>query len=107
MRIESGERTIVGVNDFVDDDYSVGGIELFKPDPGVLDRQLKRLADVKRERHDKAVSDALMAIELAAPNLKTTLMPLIETAVRARATGGEICDVLRGQWGEHSPSTVF
>ncbi|HVV75624.1 MAG TPA: methylmalonyl-CoA mutase family protein [Mycobacteriales bacterium] len=107
VKIESGTRTIVGVNDFVDDDYSVGGIELFKPDPGVLDRQLKRLAEVKRERHETAVKESLVAIEAAAPNLKTNLMPLIETAVRARATVGEICDVLRGQWGEHAPSTVF
>ena len=32
---------------------------------------------------------------------------MIENAVRARATVGEICDVLRGAWGEHTPSTVF
>jgi methylmalonyl-CoA mutase N-terminal domain/subunit len=107
VKIESGERTIVGVNDFVDDDFSVGGIELFKPDPGVLERQLKRLAAVKADRHERGVTESLKAIEVAAPNLKTNLMPLIETAVRARATVGEICDVLRGQWGEHSPSTVF
>ena len=107
VKIEDGQRTIVGVNDFIDDDYSVGGIELFKPDPGVLERQLKRLAEVKGSRDDRAVGESLRAIEKAAPNLKTNLMPYIEEAVRARATVGEICDVLRGQWGEHAPSTVF
>ncbi len=107
VKIESGQRTIVGVNDYVDDDYSVGGIQLFKNDPGTHARQVARLAQVKREREGKAVVEALRAIEVAAPNLKTNLMPLIETAVRARATVGEICDVLRSQWGEHTPSTVF
>jgi methylmalonyl-CoA mutase N-terminal domain/subunit len=107
VKVESGARTIVGVNDFVDDDYSIGGIELHKPIPGVQERQVARLHQVKRERHESAVTEALTAIEKAAPNLKTNIMPLIEQAVRERATGGEICDVLRGQWGEHAPSTVF
>jgi methylmalonyl-CoA mutase N-terminal domain/subunit len=34
-------------------------------------------------------------------------MPFIEEAVRARATVGEICNVLRSVWGEYQPSTVF
>ena len=106
-KIESGERVVVGVNAFADDDRSIGGIELFKPDPGVLDRQLARLAQTKRERSERRVADALRAIEREAPVLETNLMPFIEEAVRARATVGEICDVLRGTWGQHQPSSVF
>ena len=106
-KIESGERTVVGVNAFADDDRSIGGIELFKPDPGVLDRQLARLAEVKRSREEKRVAGALRAIEREAPVLETNLMPFIEEAVRARATVGEISDVLRGTWGLHQPSSVF
>ena len=105
--IESGDRTIVGMNAFVDDDRSTGGIEIFRPDPGVLERQLERLADVKRTRESRRVADALKAIEREAPVLETNLMPFIEEAVRARATVGEICDVLRNAWGIHQPSTVF
>jgi methylmalonyl-CoA mutase N-terminal domain/subunit len=106
-KIEAGERTVVGVNAFADDDRSIGGIELFRPDPGVLDRQLERLAEVKRSREGKRVADALRAIEREAPTLETNLMPFIEEAVRARATVGEITDVLRGTWGRHQPSSVF
>ena len=40
-------------------------------------------------------------------DLHRNRMPLIEEAVRARATVGEICDVLRSVWGEYRPSTVF
>jgi len=107
VSIENGERTIVGVNSHVDDDRSTGGIEIFRPDPKVLDRQLARLADVKRSREERQVASSLKAIEQASPDLTKNLMPLIEDAVRARATVGEICDVLRGTWGLYQPSTVF
>jgi methylmalonyl-CoA mutase N-terminal domain/subunit len=107
QKIESGERAVVGVNAFADDDRSIGGIELFRPDPGVLERQLARLAEVKRSREHTRVAAALRAIEREAPTLETNLMPFIEEAVRARATVGEICDVLRGTWGRHQPSSVF
>lgn len=105
--IESGQRTIVGVNDFVDDDRGTGGVELFTLDPGSAERQLKRLAEVKRSREQRRVTECLKAIEAEAGDLETNLMWLIEDAVRARCTVGEICDVLRGAWGEYRPSTVF
>ncbi|MGD9737366.1 MAG: methylmalonyl-CoA mutase [Solirubrobacterales bacterium] len=107
LSLERGERTIVGVNDFVDDDRSTGGIELFKLDPGVGERQMKRLAEVKRSREEARVAKALRELEQVAGDLHHNRMPLIEEAVRARATVGEICDVLRSVWGEYQPSTVF
>jgi methylmalonyl-CoA mutase N-terminal domain/subunit len=107
VAIEEGDRVIVGVNEFVDDDTSTAGIEMFRLDDGILERQLARLKQVKRERESRRVAETLKAIEQAAPNLQRNLMPLIEDAVRAHATVGEICDVLRGVWGEYQPSTVF
>ena len=107
QHIEERKRVIVGLNDFVDDDRSTGGIDIFRPDPAVLDRQLERLAEVKRSREERRVAAALAAIQREAPALETNLMPFIEEAVRARATVGEICDVLRGVWGEYRPSNVF
>jgi methylmalonyl-CoA mutase N-terminal domain/subunit len=107
QQIEELQRIVVGMNAFQDDDHTTGGIEIFRPDPGVLERQLERLADVKRSREERRVAAALKAIEREAPTLETNLMPFIEEAVRARATVGEICDVLRGVWGEHPPSSVF
>ncbi|MEA2445995.1 MAG: methylmalonyl-CoA mutase, N-terminal domain [Thermoleophilales bacterium] len=107
VEIEEKERVIVGVNDFVDDDTSTAGIEMFRLDEGILERQLERLKRVKREREKRRVAETLRAIDQAAPDLQRNLMPLIEDAVRAHATVGEICDVLRGVWGEYQPSTVF
>ena len=59
---EGGDRVgpahIVGLNDYVDDGPAhIGGIELFKPDPGVHERQLKRLAEVKRVRDERRVTE--------------------------------------------------
>ena len=107
LAFENGERTTVGVNAFADDDRSTGGLELFRNDPGVAERQMARLADVKRSREERRVAQALRELEAVAGDLHHNRMPLIEEAVRARATVGEICDVLRSVWGEYRPSTVF
>ncbi|MGH3518492.1 MAG: acyl-CoA mutase large subunit family protein [Haloechinothrix sp.] len=106
VKVESNESIVVGVNDHVDENETQD-IEIDRPVPGVMERQMERLAEVKRSREQKQVTTTLRAIEKAAPNLHNNLMPLIEDAVRARATVGEICDVLRGTWGQHKPSTVF
>jgi methylmalonyl-CoA mutase, N-terminal domain len=107
LAVEQGDRVIVGVNEFVDDDRSTAGIEMFKLDSGVQERQLARLSRVKRERDGRRVAETLKALEQAAPDTRRNLMPEIHEAVSARATVGEISDVLRGVWGQFQPSTVF
>ncbi len=59
------------------------------------------------DRGAKVVARALRELENVAGDLHRNRMPLIEEAVRARATVGEICGVLRSIWGEYRPSTVF
>jgi methylmalonyl-CoA mutase N-terminal domain/subunit len=107
LAVEQGDRVIVGVNEFVDDDRSTAGVEMFKLAPGVQERQLERLARVKRERDGRRVAETLRALEQAAPDTRRNVMPEIHEAVRARATVGEVSDVLRGVWGQYQPSTVF
>jgi methylmalonyl-CoA mutase N-terminal domain/subunit len=106
VNVERNDSIIVGVNDFVDADETQD-IEIDRPIPGVMERQMGRLADIKRSRDNKHVSASLRAIEVAAPRLENNLMPLIEDAVRARASVGEISDVLRGVWGQQQPSAIF
>ncbi len=106
VKLESGESIVVGVNAFIEENETQV-IEIDRPVPGVMERQMTRLADVKRSRDQRRCSDALRAIESSAPDLHTNLMPLIEEAVRARASVQEVSDVLRGVWGQHPPSTVF
>jgi methylmalonyl-CoA mutase N-terminal domain/subunit len=93
---ERGEVTVVGVNQFTDE---VSGPGLETPNfPELEDRQRARLAEVKRKRNDLAVRAALDAVREAAAGTAPLVPPII-TAVRARATLGEISDTLRAVWG--------
>lgn len=108
LALEQGERIMVGVNAFTDDEETSGSpVELFHLDEGVLDRQLARLSAVKTEREERRAGDSLRAIETGAQAPGTNLMPAIEEAVRARCTVGEICGALRNVWGEFTPISVY
>jgi methylmalonyl-CoA mutase N-terminal domain/subunit len=98
---ESGDRVVVGVNRFTDDSPPLS-IEM--PDFSELEsQQCARLSAVKRERNTGEVTSALAQLEQAARN-SGVLMPSIITAVRARATLGEISDTLRAVWGAYRPT---
>src|SRR6186997_814089 len=95
--VESREKTIVGVNDFVQADEKP--IEILYIDETASDTQLAKLETLKRTRDADAVARSLDALRSAAHG-PTNLMPLIVDAVRAYATVGEVCDALRQVWGE-------
>lgn len=106
LRVESGESVVVGVNRFGDgEDPPV----IPNPDYSALEReQVARTRALKSSRDNAAVEASLSALAAAAGTLadgwegeRSQLMPLIITAVRARATVGEIGDRLRGVWGEY------
>jgi methylmalonyl-CoA mutase N-terminal domain/subunit len=109
LRVERGETTIVGVNKFTE-----GGEPpvLASPDYSTLEReQVGRLQAVRAGRDAAAVSAALSALGSAARSftgggapVRAHLMPLIIDAVRARASVGEISDVLSAQWGAYRPT---
>ncbi len=105
--IEAGERTVVGVNAYVDETSGDPGIAAFKLDPGVLERQLARLGRTRASRDSPRVRAALGEVRRLADVEEANLMPAIEEAVRARCTVGEICNELRDAWGEYRPPTTF
>jgi methylmalonyl-CoA mutase N-terminal domain/subunit len=108
VAIEANDRLVVGVNEFADDEDSTAEIALFKLGPGMRERQLERLASVKREREERRAANALRSLQAAAANDKReNLMPFIEEGVKARCTVGELCGVLRDTWGEYRPPTVI
>jgi methylmalonyl-CoA mutase N-terminal domain/subunit len=99
--VEQGQRIVVGVNKYRDDTPAPTG-ELLHVDPAVRDRQSARLADLRRRRDQQQVTAALEQIRTTAEgdgNLAAALL----VGARARATLGEMCDVLRGVFGEHQP----
>jgi len=101
--IEEKERIIVGVNEFeVDEEPEVDIQEVTEEDE---QKQIDRLNGVKAERDDEAVEARLAALRAAAEG-EDNLMPYIVDAVKAYATVGEICDVLRETFGEYQPGAA-
>jgi len=99
--IEVKERTIVGVNDFVVDEQPE--VEPLRVSEASLRGQLERLKRIRRSRDKTKWERALDALRKACEDEDTNTMPRILDAVRARATLGEVCDVMRrvfGVWEE-------
>ena len=94
----------MGVNKFVSPYPKITG--LLKFDPQVANRQKERLAQVKRERDGGKVSAALERLQKVAAGSDNT-MPAVLECVEAYATIGEICDVLRGVFGEQREFLAF
>lgn len=96
--IESGERVIVGVNAFQIDEEEKP--ELLRVDPAVETAQINSLQDVRKQRNQEEVETTLAALKQAAESDTNLMEPIID-AVRAYASLGEICTVLRGIFGEY------
>ena len=102
--IDSGERKIVGVNAHtVDEPVEIPMLEM---DPKGFERQCARLARLRKQRDTKKHTAALDAVQKAAEG-DDNLMPHFITAVRADATLGELCEVLRGVFGEYREPSEF
>ena len=99
----TGQRIIVGVNDYLTDEHVA--IPLLKMDREGERRQRERLARIRRERDNELVSQRLEALREAAQGTEN-LMPFILDAVRAYATLGEICDVFRDVFGEYREPVI-
>ncbi|MDQ7828591.1 MAG: methylmalonyl-CoA mutase family protein [Armatimonadota bacterium] len=102
QRIERGEQVVVGVNRFTEGPSSPPAGRLLRVDPAVVERQRRRLQEVRARRDGGAVARALEAVRQAAEGRDNLLPPILE-AVRAYATIGEICDTLRAVFGVHRP----
>lgn len=96
--IERGDKVIVGVNQFQEEERLVP--ETLKVDETATARQIDAVRAVRARRDARAVELALNAVRDTAGGTGN-LMPPILAAVEARATVGEISNTLRGVWGEH------
>ena len=102
--IDTNQRTVVGVNEYVSEEPLT--IPLLQIDPEGERRQLERLARIRRERDNLAVEERLSALRDAAQGTEN-LMPYILDAVRAYCTLGEICGVLREVFGEYREPVIL
>jgi methylmalonyl-CoA mutase N-terminal domain/subunit len=104
QQIDAGTRTVVGVNKYLSNDE-----EPYKPlrvDPQIELDQRERLAVLRAERDNTAVTRALDELRKTASGTENVLPPMRE-ALRLRATGGEVAHALRDVWGVYQPSDSF
>src|ERR1700753_1118753 len=96
--IESGEKVIVGVNRFTQQEAPAENV--FRVDDAIRKMQTDKLNELKSSRNNAAVNDTLHQLSEAAKGTQN-LMPFILTAVEHYATLGEIANTLRAVFGEY------
>ena len=106
-RIDSGEKTIVGLNKFtMEDEEGFEEKDIFEFDPHAEILQKEKLASVKTRRNGEEVTHALRSLAEAIDR-NENLMPTIIHAVKQYASLGEICGVMREKWGEFRSPTYI
>ncbi|RIK19221.1 MAG: methylmalonyl-CoA mutase, partial [Chloroflexi bacterium] len=103
--IDTQERVIVGVNQFVIDETLK--VPLLRVDEAGARHHLARLQRVRAERDNARVGATLRALRHAAQKQNENLMPYLLDAVNAYATLQEMMDVLRQEWGEYREEAII
>jgi methylmalonyl-CoA mutase N-terminal domain/subunit len=104
MQLDHGERIAVGVNKFTTDEEVRPDILRVREE--VVRRQVERLQRVRAERDEARVQQLLKHLDGAARS-SDNLMPLLIESVESYVTLGEICDVMRGVFGEQREFMVI
>jgi methylmalonyl-CoA mutase, N-terminal domain len=104
QKLEKGDKKVVGVNRYPD---TVGQpVEILRVSHQVERDQVAELARRRAERDGDAVDRALAGV-VAAARASGNMIPPILAAAQAEGTLGEICGVLRDEWGNYSENPVF
>lgn len=96
--VDAGERIVVGVNAHREDDEQP--VAIHRIDPSIETDQVERLRGLRAGRDADEVTARLADVRAAARGTDNLLPPMRE-ALRARATVGEVCGVLREEYGEY------
>jgi methylmalonyl-CoA mutase, N-terminal domain len=107
QRTEDGTKPVVGVNMFTTTDEPQPDLATYELDPEGRDRQLTRLAQVKRDRDKAAVKSTLASLKEAAQASEENLMPRLIDCANAYCTVGEMVTALKDVWGEFQQPVVF
>ncbi len=97
-KVEAGEIIVVGMNKYQIEEESPKG--LLRVDPSVGEMQKQKLVELRAKRDGVKVSETLKALKTACEGTDN-VMPYILEAVKAYATLGEVCDVMREVFGEY------
>ena len=102
--VDTGDRTVVGVNRYVSDTPPIGN--LLRVNPEVARQQADRLARLRQDRDDARVRKALQRLEEVARGADNTIPATLE-CVEAYATLGEICEIFRRVFGQQQGELAF
>jgi methylmalonyl-CoA mutase N-terminal domain/subunit len=102
--IDSGRRTVVGVNAYTEDDEAATPI--LRIDPALERKQIERVRAARAARDSASVGAILGQLKAAAGDHRN-LMPLLLDAARVHATEGEIVEALQDVWGDYREQPVF
>ena len=103
QELESGRKTVVGVNRFNVDEEPPS--DILRIDPRVQHDQVRSLQEVRRRRSKADVEQTLAALKAAATGADNLMNPIL-ACVRAYASVGEICATLRSVFGEYHERIV-
>ncbi len=98
QEIERGEQVIVGLNQFQVEERMT--LERLRVDPAIEMGQKKKLKELRKNR-DQNLADQYLGKLVNAARSSENLMPLFIESVENNLTLGEICNTLRGVWGEY------
>jgi len=102
--VESGQRTIVGVNRFAE--TSQRPVEILRIGAQLEAEQVRRVQAVRARRDQSRVDQTLDELRRGAEG-RDNLLPLMREALRHYATVGEVCNTLRGVFGVYRSSAAF
>ena len=102
--IESGEKIIVGLNKYQIKEEPPRG--LLRVDPAVEETQKESVTRLREKRDNAMVRETLEKLGTACRS-SDNVMPFILDAVRAYATLGEICNVMRDVFGEYRQTIII
>jgi methylmalonyl-CoA mutase N-terminal domain/subunit len=104
VALEKGDKLVVGVNTHTS--TVSGELEILRVSHEVEIEQVRELRARKSSRDEDAVKASLDGL-VAASRTDANMIPAMLAAARVEATLGEICDVLRAEWGEYREPARF
>jgi methylmalonyl-CoA mutase N-terminal domain/subunit len=106
LRKQSGEKPVIGVNKYVEDDEE-SDIEVHPHDATTAERQIARLKRVRETRDEAKVQGLLEKLRTVAGDDSQNIVPVTVELVREGATMGDIVETLKEIWGTYRETPVF
>jgi methylmalonyl-CoA mutase N-terminal domain/subunit len=105
QEVDSGERIVVGVNDYLEGESEP--LETLRVDPALERKQIDRTQAVRGRRDAEATERTLADLKAAAADEGHNVMPLLIDCARAHATEGEIVESLQEVFGSYTETPMF